>query len=491
MKRVLIAEFKHETNTFLPLKTDLQQFAKRSLAFKEEIVNRFSGTRTSIGGFIDAAWKEGVELIPAVAADATPSGKVTEEAYEYLTGALLKVINDSIPQGLDGIALSLHGAMVAEHVDDGEGELLKKIRAAVGAQIPIVCTLDLHANITETMVKNADCLFGYDTNPHVDMYERAQEAFQAIVDIWQGNLSPVMYYCQAGMLAPTINMRTAEGPLVELFQEAAAYEQRPAIRNVSVFGGFPFADVEFAGLSVVVLTNGESSAGLQAAKEIAGKAWQIREQFLKELWQPDTAVKYALGAAEGPIILADVGDNPGGGGSGDTTRLLEEILKSGAPNVGFALIVDDETVAKAFQAGPGAELSVAVGGKTAPEYGGPLECTARVKALTDGMFFNKGPMQTGVKINLGKTAHLQIQGVDLLVTENRAAPNDPEIFRHIGINPAEKKILVIKSRGHFRAAFESLAKEILEVDCPGFASPNLRHFIYQKVRRPIFPLDEI
>lgn len=492
MRRVVVGEFKHETNTFFPLGTDLDKFNKRTLKYGQDMFSYFKGTRTSIGGFIDSAAKAGVELIPSIAADATPSGKVTKEAYEHIVGTLLNSIKEAMdsPQGIDGVALSLHGAMVAEHIDDGEGELLRRIREFVGEDIPIVVTLDLHANLTSEMVNNADCIFGYDTNPHVDLYERAQEAFQALVDIWEGKFVPVMHLFKTEMLVPTINMRTAEGPMVELFKMAVDKESNSDVRNVSVFGGFPFADVPFAGLSILTLTNNQPDLAKNISEEIGARAWEIRHEFIKELWKPADAVRYAMKQKEGPIILADVGDNPGGGGSGETTGLLRELVAAGAKDVGFALIVDPEVVEQAIKSGPGARIKIPLGGKLFPGHGEPVECEGIVKAVTDGIYYNKGPMQTGVRINLGKTARISINGIDVIVVENRVAPNDPEIFRHVGIEPTEKKILVVKSRGHFRAAFETFAKEILEVDCPGFASPNLKHFRYKKVRRPIFPLDE-
>ena len=497
-RRVLIGEISHETNTFSPIATDIGRFGERNLLYGADILRRRAGTKTGVGGYIAAAAAatesgEPVELIASVAASAVPSGIVTAEAFEHLTSHLVASIEAAIkePGGLDGVALCLHGAMVAEGYDDAEGEILRRVRAAAGPEVPVVITLDLHGNLKPETIEHVQCLFGYDTNPHVDGYERAVEAFEALVDIWAGKLRPVMRLTQTQMMPPTINMRTAEGPMVKLFERARRHESRPGVRNVSVFGGFPFADIEFAGTSIVALTDGQPELAQEICDDVAALAWSIRTEFLKEMWQPDDAIRRAMGAARGPVILADVADNMGGGGSGDTTALLQALLKHEAAGVGFAVIVDPESVEACVAAGPGARVALRLGGKTEPAHGQPVACEALVRAVTDGTFVNKGPMATGVTVSVGPTACVEIDGVTVIVTSQRSAPNDPEIFRHIGIDPAAERILVVKSRGHFRAAYEPFAAEILEVDCPGFASPNLKHFTYHKVRRPVWPLDEI
>ncbi len=491
-KRVVIGMISHETNSFSPILTDLDRFAQRSLAYGPDVITQGSGTNTGIGGYIAAAGSD-VQLIPSVAAAAVPSGLVTTEAYETILGTLLETLEAArkAPEGLDGVALCLHGAMVVQHVDDGEGDILRRTRECVGPDIPIVATLDLHANMTPTMVEAADALFGYDTNPHVDGYARALEAFDALRDIWAGTLRPRMHLESVRMMPPTINMRTAEGPMVELFERARYHEEKATVRNVSIFGGFPYTDVEFAGLSVLTLTHDDRDRAERIGRSIAERAWEIRHQFLKALRTPEDAIDAAMRAERGPIILADVADNMGGGGSGDTTVLLRALLDAGAEDVGFALIVDPEAVAACVAAGPGSGVRLSLGGKIAEAHGGPIDCEGVVRALTDGRFVNKGPMGTGVTTTLGRTARVQIGSVEVIVTENRTAPNDPEVFRHCGIEPTDKHILVVKSRGHFRAAYEPFAADIIEVDCPGFASPNLEHFDYKKLRRPIFPLDAL
>jgi microcystin degradation protein MlrC len=250
-------------------------------------------------------------------------------------------------------------------------------------------------------------------------------------------------------------------------------------------------DTEEAGFSIVVITDNDRELAEKYAQQLSDFAWSVRREFLKPLTPVPEAVKRAMEAKEGPVILADVADNPGGGGSGDGTVVLKTLLDMGARNVGFALIKDPEAVGKAIEVGVGGTVTMMIGGKTDKFHGSPVKITGRVRTITDGAFIHKGPMSTGSKGEVGRSVVLTVNGVELIVSELKMAPNDPEIFRRHGIEPTEKKILVVKSRGHFRAGYEPFAKEIIEVDAPGVASPNLKQFPYKHVRRPIFPLDDI
>jgi len=487
--RFIVGMLSHETNMFSSVKTELRHFQERSLFYGEEMFNAFRGTKTSIGGVMDAAAANDVELIPTVAASAMPSGIVTSDTYRFLKERIL----DDIKRAgkVDGIVAVLHGSMVAEGVGNAEGDFLRAVRQVVGPRVPIACTLDLHATVTNLLVESCDLIFGFNTNPHVDSYERAVEACNAAVAMAKGKIKPVMALRKPPMMPPTINMRTTEGPMVKIFERAYAMERNPAVINVNVAGGFPFVDTEESGFSVAVITNNDRDLAERYTQELSDFAWNLRKEFLKPLTPVPEAVRRAIEAREGPVILADVADNPGGGGSGDGTVVLKTLLEMGAKNVGFALIKDPEAVAKAIEAGVGATVTIMVGGKTDNFHGPPIEVTGRVKTITDGIFVHKGPMGTGSRGEIGRSVVLEVDGTDLILAERKMAPNDPEVFRRHGIEPTGKKILVLKSRGHFRAAYEPFAKEIIEVDAPGVASPNLKQFPYKHVRRPIFPLDDI
>lgn len=487
--RIAIGQISHETNAFSPLLTDLEAFSQRGLHFGADILKSYENTKTGLGGFLDYLLQHGARMIPTISATAVPSGVVRRNAYDFLKKGLLDRLREE--QWVDGVLLALHGAMVVEDLPDPEGDLLKAVRSLLGPAIPVVATLDLHANVTDEMVEYATGLFGYDTNPHVDAFERGLEAAAFLLDVLEGKRRPVMALVKPPLMPPTVNMRTAEGPMVDLFHLARDWEGKRGVINVSVFGGFPFSDIKEAGVGVVALTDGDAGLARAAASDVARLAWDLRYQFLKTLVPPEEAVARAMTAPAGPVVLADVADNPGGGGSGDTTQLLATLLEMDAREVGFALIWDPQAVEEAIRAGVGQEVTLRVGGKTEPAHGAPLSLTGRVKTISDGVFVNRGPMATGVRVEAGRSVLFQTQGLDIVLTENRLAPNDPEIFRHLGVDPSQKKILVLKSRGHFRAAFEPIAREIIEVDCPGFASPNLSWFSYRNVRRPIFPLDKM
>ena len=487
--RFAVAMLMHETNVFSSVRTELRHFQERTLLYGQEMLDTLRDTRTSVGGVIDAAAANRIELVPTVAADAMPSGVVTAETYRFLKEKVLDAIGSA--GKIDGVIALLHGSMVVEKIGNAEGEFLRSIRELVGPRVPIVCTLDLHATVTQLLVQTCDALYGYNTNPHIDSYERAVEAVNACVAIAEGRVKPVKALRKPAMMPPTINMRTTEGPMVKIFEKAYEMERNPKVVNVNVAGGFPFCDSKDSGFSVVVITNNDSELAERYAQELSDLAWSLRREFLKPLTPVREAVKRAIEAKEGPVVLADVADNPGGGGSGDGTVVLEALLDMHASDVGFALIKDPEVVAKAIRAGVGGSVSTLIGAKTDVFHGVPIKVAGYVETITDGEFVHKGPMGRGSLGHIGRSVVLKVNGIQLIVAERKMAPNDPEIFRRHGIEPTEKKILLVKSRGHFRAAYEPFAKEIIEVDAPGVASPNLKQFPYKNVRRPIFPLDDI
>ncbi len=292
------------------------------------------------------------------------------------------------------------------------------------------------------------------------------------------------------MIPPTINQRTTEGPMTKLQKRAFEMEKDPKVLNACLFPAFPYADVERVGSASVVVTDNDLDLAQKHADELGELFFELREEFLKPLTSISDAVKRAIEASTGPIILADVADNPGGGAPGDGTEILRELIKQGATNVGVAIIKDPEAIKSAEKVGVRNTLSMEIGGKTDGFHGKPLKVSATVKTITDGFFIHKAG-RVGVKANVGKTAVIDVKGIEIILTEKSHAPNDPEIYRRNGIEPTDKKILVLKSRGHFRAAYEPFSKEIIEVDAPGLTTPNLHRFTYSHIPRPIWPFDKI
>jgi microcystin degradation protein MlrC len=486
--RFFVAMLSHETNTFSPIRTDRAQFEAHDLRYGGELLETYRSTGTCLGGMIDAASALDATLVPSLAATASPAGRVAKEFYAEARDRLLADLRAAGP--LDGVLLDLHGAMVVEGLDDGEGDLLRAVRDAVGAT-PIAVTLDFHANVTRAMVETATLLHGYKTYPHVDMRERGHEAARRLADVAAGRIRPTVAWRQPPMLPPIAGQLTTRGPMRRLYDLADAMERRPGVLTVSVFAGFPLADIHDAGLSIYVATAGDQGLADALADELAAEAWRLRRDFLHTALSPKDAVARALALDGRPVVLADIADNTGGGAGGDTTEVLRELLRVGAKSVTVACLWDPAAAAACVAAGVGGTLTLEVGGKVDPAHGAPLTLTGRVRTLSDGRFVYKGPMMRGLEGRLGPTAVLGVSDVKIILVSHRRQALDPEMIRFVGIDPAAEKILVLKSSIHYRAAFEPLARAILEVDAPGLSSSNLGRFSFARVRRPIFPLDEM
>jgi microcystin degradation protein MlrC len=486
--RFFVAMVSHETNTFSPIRTDRGQFEARDLRYGGEILETYRGTGTCLGGMIDATAARGVTLVPSLAASASPAGRVSKEFYAEARDRLVADLRAAGP--LDGVLLDLHGAMVVEGVDDGEGDLLQAVRATVGA-VPIAVTLDFHANVTRAMAATATLLHGYKTYPHVDMDARGREAAGRLADVAAGRIRPAVAYRQPPILPPIAGQLTSRGPMRRLYDLADAMEARPRVLSISVFAGFPLADIPDAGLSIYVVTDGDQALADALADELAAAAWAWRREFLHTAVPVKDAVARALALDGQPVVLADIADNTGGGAAGDTTEILRELLRVGARGTTVACLWDPAAVRACLEAGVGATVSLAVGGKIDPTHGAPLVVSGRVRTLSDGRFVHKGPMFRGLEGRLGPTAVLDVNDVKIILISHRWQTLDPEMIRFVGIDPLGEKVLVVKSSIHYRAAFEPIARAILEVDAPGLSSSNLTRFTFERVRRPIFPLDDL
>jgi len=487
--RFFVAMFAHETNTFSTIATDRRQFEARDLRYGGEILEAYAGTGTCLGGMIDTARERGVTLLPSVATAASPAGRVTRDFYDDMERRILADLRAAGP--LDGVLLDLHGAMVPEGLDDGEGALLARVREAVGAGVPIAVTLDFHANVTRQMAEAATLLHGYKTYPHVDMAERGREATERLLDVARGRTRPTAAHRQPPLLPPSGAQQTGRGPMRRLLAMAEKMERDPAVVSVSVFAGFPLADIRDAGLSVYVVTDNDQALADRLADELATAAWEHRREFVHDALPVAEAVAAALSTDGRPVILADMADNTGGGAAGDTTELLRELVRVGARPSTVACVWDPQAVAACVRAGVGAPVTVAVGGKIDPRHGAPLTITGRVRTLSDGRFVHRGPMFRGLEGRLGPTAVLDADGVKVILISLRWQTLDPEMLRFVGIDPLAERIIVVKSTIHYRAAFEPIAHRIIEVDAPGLSSSNLTRFAFTRVRRPIFPLDQL
>ncbi len=489
-RNILIAGFKHETNTFSERPADLAAYQARGLYRGEAIPEAFRGTRTEIAGFMEACARHDWTPIFGTVGDATPSGPVSRDAFETIVG---EIVDAAQAEPLDGILLQLHGAMVAEHLDDGEGALLERLRGALGREVPIAVTLDLHANVTDKMAALADVIVSYRTYPHVDMHEVATEAADILARALAGEVHPSVRVARGAMLDGADHGRTtAPGPMREVLESAARYEKEPGVLSVTVNAGFPWADIQDAGPSAVVVGDGRSPRYGEIAESLIAEIWDSRHRTTVE--SVDAAVAMDLvrqaGAGTPPVVLADFADNPGGGGYGDATGLLGAMIAADLQDAAFAMIYDPEAAAICHQAGEGTEVSLKLGGKTDPKFGAPLDVRGTVARLTDGRVVLDGPMAKGLKINMGPSAVLRVGGVDIVVASGRYQALDRQYFLHAGIDPARKSVIAVKSAQHFRAAFAPIAREIIVVDSGGgLTSNDFRALTYTKVRRPVYPLD--
>src|SRR5262245_13648521 len=477
----------HETNTFSNVATDRGQFEARDLRYGGEIVEHFRGTGTCLGGMIAAAERGGLALVPSVAASASPARRRTRDIYDHVKERMLADLRRGGPW--TGVLLDLHGAMVPEGLDDGEGDLIAAVRGVVGPRVPIAVTLDFHTNLSEVMVRGADLLHGYKTYPHVDMAERGVEATERLLDVIAGRLRPTAAYRKPPILPPLGSQGTARGPMRRLYDLAAEMERDARVVSVSVFAGFPHADIPDAGLGVYVVTDNAPELAEALAEELARTAWAHRHEFVHHGLPVRDAVAHALAADGRPIVLADMADNTGGGAAGDGTEVLRELVRVGARSAVVACLWDPAAVQACLRAGVGNRVTLEVGGKVDDRHGAPLTVTGTVRILSDGRFVHKGPMLRDLPGQLGPTAVLDLGGVKVVLISLRWQTLDPEMLRFVGIQPTEEKIVVVKSTIHYRAAFEPIAREIVEVDAPGLSSSNLARFAFRRVRRPIFPLD--
>jgi len=495
--RIATGTIFHETNTFCTHPTTLDNYKHDTLAPRsartgyldaKDFFEEFTDTKSVAGGFIDASKNLGFELLPTIWAEATPGGTVSKEAFDYLLSALLEALRKC--GNVDGVLLGLHGGGYSEVHNDLEGKVLQEIRAVVGENTPIASTLDLHANVSRLMVDVANALVGYDTYPHVDMYERGLEASEILVSTIKGRIKPTMAMEKPPLILPLQGQFTGRCPMSKLIETAHAVEKEKSVLNVTVSASFPLTDCIDTGIALIVTTDNDVDLARNKAKQLSDLAWSLRRDFLVTPTPIDRAVKEGM-TGPGPVVLADIGDNPGAGGATDGTALLRALIQAGADRTVVAVIRDPEAVSKAIQTGVGNQVTMKIGGKTDKFHGEPLEVTGYVRVISDGLFRHRGPMATGMEMRMGKTVVLDVKGVEVILTELRMQPMDLQLYRSVGIEPSEKQVIAVKSSVHYRAAHTPIAKKIIEVNTPGITGPNLKRYMFQKVKRPIFPLDDM
>jgi len=486
--RIAVAGLLHESNTFNPLRTDRTAFAAQGLAFGPDVLREWSRAHHEVGGFLGSAAELGYTAVPLVMAFATPSGRVADAVLDEVTGCIIEGVRRERP---DGLLLGLHGAMVAEGFPDGDGEVLDRLRAALGRDFPIVVSFDLHGNLSPRLVGHCTAAVAYRTNPHVDQRECGQRAARLLVRTLRGEIRPRIALARPPVIVNIMVHDTSQEPLRALMAEARALEEQPGILAVSLLPGFAYSDVPQMGPAVVVVADSDADMAQRTANRLGEQLWQQRARLVKQLPDAPTAVRQALGAEKRPVVLVDTGDNVGGGSAADGTVILAELIRQGATGAVVCLYAPDEA-RQCAAVGIGAEVRLTVGGKVDRLHGDPLPVTGQVRVLHDGVYVEPEARHGGKRVNhMGLTALVELAGGNLLVLNSlRHPPFSLGQLTCLGIQPAQQAILVVKAAIAYKAAYASCAGTVIEVDTPGVTAVNPRRFDYQHIRRPMYPLNE-
>jgi microcystin degradation protein MlrC len=485
--RIGVAGFMHESNTFNPLPTDRAAFEAQGLAIGQSLVAEWRDAHHEVGGFLEAAGTEGFDAVPLLMTWGTPSGPVTKQAFDEITDLLIDSVRKAAP---DGLLLALHGAMVAEGHLDADGEVLARLRQAVGRQLPIVVTLDLHGNISDRLVELSDIAVAYRTNPHVDQRECGRRAARLLVRMLHGEVRPCQALAKPPLIVNIMAHDTSREPLKFFMEATRTLESRPGVLAASLLPGFAYADVPQMGPSIIVVTDGDAALARREADALASSLWEQRHAFAPSLLDAATAVQRALAADRLPVVLVETGDNVGGGSAGDGTVILAELLRQGATESVVCLYAPEE-VQHCKAAGVGAEVRLTVGGKVDHLHGEPVSVQGRVRLLHSGTYVEPEVRHGGKRTNyMGPTALVELSGSNWLVlTTLRHPPFSLGALTCLGLRPERMRALVVKAAIAYKAAYGPLAGTIIEVDTPGLTAVNPERFTYRHVRRPLFPLN--
>ena len=489
--RIAIGGIAHETNTYAVASFGMTPVDAFDTHRGDEIFG-LAGARSFIGGMLAALEAGGHEIVPILHAWAQPSGTIEPEAYRQLKDELVDGITSALP--VDAVVLDSHGAGIVEGIDDLEADLGAAIRNVIGADVPLITTLDLHGSITPEMADAFDLMLGVYDYPHVDMYERGIEAIEAVPQLVSGQWKPTTHVERLPMLIPTAT--TDISPAKDIRQLCLDLGDEPGVLRCAFFHGFPFTDIPAAGASVVVTTNDDPDLARATAHRIANQVWTVRESFRLESLSPEIAINHALRVASeqgGPVVVNDTADNPGGGSPGDATHVLRALVEAKpSGRACFGYIFDPDVARQAHAAGAGSTVDVSLGGKHDDVHGSPLDLLVYVKCVTDGRFVHTSPMLAGVPGNYGLMARVQVggrDGIDVLVGSKRSQVFDREVFALHGIDVTQYDLVVLKSSQHFRAGFADLASAVIAADSPGLTTLRVENFDHPRVDGPRWPID--
>ena len=484
MTTIAIGGIMHESNTFCETPTDYAAFSQ---TISRYLLDAWAETHHEMTGFIQGASQYNYTVYPTMMASATPAGPVTDDAFDRLTEILIQHLK-AAPKH-EGLLLALHGAMVTESYPDGDGEVLRRLRDAFGRDLPIVVTLDQHVNVSEQMVAESTAIVIYKTTPHIDQRQRGLQAAQLMMRILEDGITPTQALGKPPMILNILYHVTSAEPMRSILNAAKALEQDPNVLAASVGLGYPYADVHEVGPAAVVVTDNNPQLAQAEADRLSDMLWGIHDQLTLDLPDAAQAVNQAISSEKHPVILVEMGDNIGGGSPGDSTFILAELIKQDAS--GFVVVVyDPEAVESCIQAGVGGDVSLQVGGKVDNMHGDPVSIRGKVRLIHDGQYIETEPRHGGQRYhNQGLTAVVTLGDSLVVLTSRRQTPFSLQQLYSLGIDPKSMQMIVVKAAVAYRAAYEPIAGEIIEVDTPGLTAVNPLHFDYHNVRRPLFPLD--
>jgi microcystin degradation protein MlrC len=490
--RIAIGQVWQETNTFNPLPTTRQDFDQFGVLHGSELIDKLADTNEP-GGFIQSLrrWPERPEIVGLVRLPAWPSGLATRQIFEWIREELLTSLQRALP--VDAVLLALHGAMVAQDFPDVEGELLSSVRQLIGPRLPLVATLDLHANVTTRMVDNADALVLFHTAPHIDVFETGVRGAAVLRRILVDGVRPVTAFQKLPMVPPVERANTQDPTSVShgLRSRLAALEARPEILAAGIATVQPWLDIPEMGSSVVIVTNGDAQLAEQECRRLADEFWSRRRDYVPELVPVAEGVRLAHEHRDGLVVLSDSADATTSGAPGDSTWVLRELLKYDWPRPALVPLVAPEVVAEAARLGVGAELTTALGGVRDHRFSKPLTVTARVSSLFDARFILSGHLAKNLAIDMGPSAVLRVGNVHIVLTSRSGPHFAPQLFQVAGLDPFAASVLIAKSPCGFRAQYAERAARIMVVRAPGCAPSDFWNYEYKNIPRPMWPWDEM
>jgi microcystin degradation protein MlrC len=482
--KIGVAGIVQESNTFAPAPSTLKDFA---VECGLGVVSASQGTNTEMGGFLEELDALGVEVVPLVSAWAVSAGPVEDSAFESLVSLLLQQIKKN---HYDGLLVALHGSWLSTSWPSADAELVKRVRGVIGPEIPLVITLDSHANVTPPLLEQVQGLVGYRTYPHVDMAETGRKAARLLYKIITDGLHPRLYWLPIPLLAPPQSATTDRAPIKDILLRLDHELPGDIVLSSSLFYVQPWLDMKGVNSSLVVVTRSESSEVIATLRGVAEELWDRRNEFNVDWTNPDDLLAAVLAEKDLPVIVSEAFDGTSGGAPGDNPSLLSLLLPHRDKLSACLFMVDPEAAQRAFQVGLGGDFHGQLGAYADKRFGSPVTVQARVLHLSDGEFVLKGPVFTGRKVTMGPTAVLQIGGIKVVAGSRPVFVIDPELYRSQGIEPQQQDIVAVKSPTLFRPGYASMLKRVLHLDMPGACRGNLPKMPFVAIQRPIWPLDE-